>query len=380
MPESVQQWWARRQWTKGMDVPYPIGRYRTDWERYPTLIRQYHPDLNGGIVLSQVPPSADVYLVWECDSGHRFVATPEEQRGRPAGSRRRSTWCPECAALAQRRRAPVGVVREPVSAFACGHPRDPRAIGEPEPGELCGLCRRLGETGLTRQALAQKAVPGRRPELLSETRADRRYSWLCPNGHPSFEASIDSVLRGRGCPTCRHAAAAADRYPVGAGFASPWAPKPASAVEAKLRQQLGAALAVDLTLNAVKVAQPFYSHVEVWPDIVIDELKVAIEYDTTGRDGLEHVGGREVSDRRKDRLLRAAGWEVIRIRCGKLQPIGPFDLMAPGLSDALVARLLDRLREVRGALIVDAYRLAAGSADNPRSVVESAGAHVGGRR
>jgi hypothetical protein len=380
VPESVQQWWARRQWTKGTAVPYPVGTYRTDWERYPTLIRQYHPDLNSGVVLSQVPPGADVYLVWECDAGHRFVATPEEQRSRPGGSRRRSTWCPECAALAQRRRSPVGVVRESGPVFACGHPRDPRAIGDLEPGERCAVCRRLAETGTTRKELVAKAAPGRRRDLEAETRIDRRYSWTCPRGHPAYEASIDSVLRGRGCPTCRHAAAGADRYPVGAAFVSPWAPKPASAVEAKLRQLLGRMLDVDLAPNAVKVAKPFYSHVEVWPDIVIDELKVAIEYDTTGRDGLEHVGRREVSDRRKDRLLRAAGWEVVRIRCGKLQPIGPYDLMASGISDALVGRLVDRLREIRGDLIVDAYRADAREVGAPRSIVESTGAHVSGRR
>jgi very-short-patch-repair endonuclease len=223
-------------------------------------------------------------------------------------------------------------------------------------------------------------VPGRRGELETETRIDRRYSWLCHNGHPSFEASVDSVLRGRGCPTCRHALAAADRYPVGAAFVSPWAPKPASAAEAALRQQLGRALAVDLTRNAVKVAKPFYTHIEVWPDIVIDELKVAIEYDTTGRDGLEHVGRRELSDRRKDRLLRAVGWEVVRIRCGKLQPIGPFDLCASGVSDPLITRLLDRLSEIRGSLIVDAYRAAPIAEPAPHPSVESTGAHVSGRR
>ena len=380
MPESVQQWWARRQWTKGMHVPYAVGTYRSDWERYPTLIRQFHPDLNAGIVLSQVPPGADVYLVWECDAGHRFAATPDEQRSRPGGSRRRSTWCPECAELAQRRRMPIGVVREPVVAFACGHPRDPRAIGELEPGERCAVCRRLAETGLSREALMDMASLGRRAELESETRVDRRYSWLCGDGHPAFEASIDSVLRGRRCPICRHAGAAADRYPVGAAFVSPWAPQPASAAEAKLRQRLGTVLAVDLTLNAVKVAKPFYAHVEVWPDIVIDELKVAIEYDTTGRDGLEHVGRRELSDRRKDRLLRSAGWEVVRIRCGKLQPIGPFDLTASGVTDVLVDRLLDRLGEIRGALIVDAYRAAPGAASGVLPDVESTGAHVSGRR
>jgi len=107
MPERVEQWWSRRQWSKGTSVPYEIGRFRADWERYPVLVRQYHPDLNHGITLSQVPPAADVYLVWQCDSGHRFVATPEEQRQRPGTSRRRSTWCPDCAALAVRRRAPT---------------------------------------------------------------------------------------------------------------------------------------------------------------------------------------------------------------------------------------------------------------------------------
>jgi len=94
----------------------------------------------------------------------------------------------------------------------------------------------------------------------------------------------------------------------------------------------------------------------VWPDILIPELKVAIEYDTTGRHGLEHVGPRETSDRRKDRLLRAAGWEVVRVRCGKLQPIGPYDVSAGGVTDALVERILARLGEIRGELFVAAYR------------------------
>lgn len=355
MPESVEAWWARRQWSKGMSTPYSIGQYRGEWERYPVLIRQYHPDLNHGIVLTQVPPAAEVYLVWECDAGHRFVATPSEQRSRPGTSRRRSTWCPDCAEAAQRRRTPVAPTPTESAAFACGHPRNPRAIGELEPGERCPLCRRLDEVGMTRADLVSRANPGGRQALEQETTTSKRYSWLCPKGHPAFEARIDSVLRGSGCRTCAHAAAAADGQRVGDAFRSPWAPKPASAAEARLRQELAAALEVDLTPNAVKVARPFYSHVEVWPDIVIAELRIAIEYDTTGRDGLEHVGRREASDRRKDRLLRAAGWEVVRVRCGRLQAIGPFDLIASGVGGSLVARILDRLREIRGDLIVDAY-------------------------
>ena len=141
----------------------------------------------------------------------------------------------------------------------------------------------------------------------------------------------------------------------GTAFASECAPRVASAAEASLRQKLGAALVFTPGLTAVRTRQPFFTHLEVWPDIILDELRVAIEYDTTGRDGLEHVGRRETSDKRKDTLLRQSGWEVIRVRTGRLQPIGAFDVEASTVSRALVSTLLDRLRDIRGALIVDCY-------------------------
>lgn len=263
MPERIEAWWGRRQWSKSLAVPYPIGAFREDWERYPVLVRQYHPDLNAGIVLSQVPPAADVWLLWQCDAGHRFVATPTEQRNRPGRSRRRSTWCPECT---------VG---------SGARPSKPRT-------DLCG------------KSLA-----------------------------------------------ALHA--------VGEAFASECAPRPASAAEPALRQKLFARLELTDGLNAVRVARPFFTHLEVWPDIVLPELRVVVEYDTTGRDGLEHVGKREASDLRKDRLLRAARWEVIRVRGGKLRPLGPWDVMASGVSGRTVDRVVERLREVRGDLIVSAY-------------------------
>jgi hypothetical protein len=287
MAEPVELWWARRQWSKAREIPYPIGCYRSDWERYPVLVRQYHPDLNSGITLTQVPPAAEVYLVWQCDVGHRFVATPEEQRQRPGQSRRRSTWCPQCAAGATQRRAP-----SPSRSLSPVRPRSQRA-----PGWLVPTVRAKGE-----------AVPG-------ESR-------------------------------------------VGEAFFSSRAPKPASAAEGDLRHRLAELLDIDFGVNAVRVPRPFFKHYEVWPDIVIAELQVAIEYDTTGRDGLEHVGRREETDRRKDRLLRAAGWEVVRIRCGKLQPLGPWDIAAPGVSTKTVERVIERLSEIRGDLIVECYRRA----------------------
>lgn len=88
-------------------MPYAVGEFRAEWASWPVLVRQYHPDWNAGVVLTQIPPAADVLLTWECDVGHVFVATPSEQRSRPGRERRRSVWCPECAVLAQPQRWPV---------------------------------------------------------------------------------------------------------------------------------------------------------------------------------------------------------------------------------------------------------------------------------
>jgi len=103
------------------------------------------------------------------------------------------------------------------------------------------------------------------------------------------------------------------------------------------------------------VSRSFFGRLEVWPDIVLAEFRVALEYDTAGRFGLEHVGPREHSDRRKDALLREARWEVVRVRCRPLRALGPHDVEASGVTERVVDALLDRLRTLRGDLIVNAY-------------------------
>ncbi len=273
MSEGVEAWWARRQFTHGTDVPFPVGTYREAWAPYPMLIRQYHPEFNAGITLTQVPPAAEVLLLWQCDVGHLFAATPAEQRNRPTRERRRSSWCPECSAMAK--------------------PPRIRPAGEARP----------------RPASRAKPV----------------------------------------CPMTPH-------LPVGEAFASACAPATASAVEARLRLDLAEQVEFTPGLNAVRVAQPFFDHVEVWPDIVIPELRIAVEYDSTGRHGLEHVGRRQDADLRKDRALRRAGWEVVRIRTGRLEKLGRWDLQVSGTGRKTVAKLLDVFGEIRGELIVAAYR------------------------
>ncbi len=270
----MQQWWARRQFSRGSAVPYAVGSYRAAWAAYPELIRQYHPELNHGVTLSQIPLAADVLLCWECSVGHRFAATPTEQRERPGRVRRRSAWCPECSTLARPQPVILGEAR--------AIPRAPRR-------QTPALCSKT-------------------PDLAS-----------------------------------------------GTAFLSVCAPKPASAAEGALRAGLTERLLFDGGTNAVKVSRPFFRHTEVWPDIVLPELRIAVEYDTVGRHGLEHVGRRQDADQRKDRALRGAGWEVVRIRTGALEPIGPFDLQMSAVGARGVSRLLDAFRSVRGDLLVDAY-------------------------
>lgn len=293
MPERVELWWARRQFSKGAPVPYPVGSYREAWAPFPALIRQYHPELNAGIALTQIPPAADVLLLWQCEAGHKFAATPDEQRHRPGSERRRSAWCPECADLARPARAvPMRDAVTPPGSLV------PAAVVNP-----------VGRAVLR---------PRRPPRKLQ----------LCPK---------------------------TPDLPTGDAFLSACAPKPASAVEAQLRADVFARVSVTPGLNAVRVARPFFDHLEVWPDILLPELRVAIEYDSTGRHGLEHVGKKEDSDRRKDRALRAAKWEVVRLRTGRLEPLGPYDLQLAAWNRKALGRLVDTLRAIRGPLLVDPY-------------------------
>lgn len=305
-------------------MPYAVGEFRAEWASWPVLVRQYHPDWNAGVVLTQIPPAADVLLTWECDVGHVFVATPSEQRSRPGRERRRSVWCPECAVLAQPQRWPV-------------LPEDwPSAVPVPQ--------RAVRSSGrATLPAAPARGLPGGAVASSRRTPARTRTGSTAGRGRSTRTGAPRTI-----CPKT-------PRLPSGESFVSQCAPAPASAVEAELRAGLRARLDLTFEHTAIRLDRPFHEHVEVWPDIILPELRVAIEYDSTGRHGLEHVGSREESDRRKDRATRAVGWEVVRIRTGRLPVLGPWDLQESGVSGRTIDRLVDVLREIRGPLFVDAY-------------------------
>jgi len=306
---SVEQWWARRQWVTGRDVPHPIGEFRDAWAAFPRLVEQFHPDRNNELVLSQIPPAADVWLLWVCGIGHDFVATPAEQRARPARSRSRRSWCPVCATPS---------VLPPA-------PKWPRGTPHPVP-----------PVDLHNSGVGAAGDPASAADLQGSRPSRRRVAHVPAARTPELWRPAGEVAPG-------------------AAFVSGEASRASSASQERLRALVGERLDVDLSPNAVRVRTPFFGRLEVWPDLVLPELAIAVEFDTIGRAGDEHVGERERVDRRKDRLLAEVGWVVIRLRCRPLRALGPYDLVVPGVSARAADELVDRMAEARGALLVAAY-------------------------
>lgn len=297
MPWSVEQWWRRRQRITGLAVPSPIGRYRDAWAPFTALVEQYRPDRNHELVLSQIPPAADVYLVWVCTVGHEFVATPAEQRARPGRTRSSRSWCPVCS----------------TPSLLPPTPRWPR-LRPPEDANNSGDASADGGARMP----ARRVAPRHGPPA------------------PELRRSASEVRPGE-------------------AFRSDHAPRATSAAEGRLRALLAERLDVDLGMTAVRVRTPFFGRLEVWPDIIVPEFAIAVELDTVGRNGDEHVGRREGTDRRKDRLLGEVGWHVVRLRCRPLRALGADDLVIAGVSQSAVDALVERMGDVRGHLLVQAY-------------------------
>jgi hypothetical protein len=270
-----------------MLVPSPVGRFYEHWAPFTALVEQFRADRNHELVLSQIPPAADVYLVWVCTVGHEFVATPAEQRARAGRSRSTRSWCPVCSTPSLLPSTPR-------------HPRNRNSAGADSPSRPQLSARRVARSADRHTSEARATAPG-------------------------------------------------------VAFRSDRASRATSAAEGRLRALIAERLNVDLACTAVGVRTAFFGHVEVWPDIIIPELAIAIELDTVGRNGDEHVGQREQADRRKDQLLADVGWRVVRVRCRPLRALGPYDVVVAGVSAAAVSAVLERIAEIRGELMVRAY-------------------------
>ena len=240
--------------------------------------------------------------------------------------------------------------------FRCGHGAslDEARITLQRP---CPLCMLLTETQRDRGQLLHKVAPAGRAALARETRVGAEFEWICVRGHSRYTATVQEVLTGPGCPKCwRNAQAPAARFEGGVPFMKPALRLGTSQTEQRLRVLLGERIRLPHRVNAIKISRTFFGKPEVWPDIIIPALLVAIEYDDPGRDGLSHRGLKEASDREKDAALNEVGWEVIRVRASGLDELGPYSIVCPALSIGVVDRIMELLVQIRGAETVDRLR------------------------
>lgn len=243
--------------------------------------------------------------------------------------------------------------------FACGH----GAAAEAAAAVLrrpCPLCMLVAETQRSRGELLRRATPPERRRLAVETRIGAEYEWRCERGHDRYRATVAAQLTGTACAKCRTGATApAALREAGVAFMNPGLRTRTSMTEQRLRTLLAERIRLHHRVNAVRVGRTFFGRTEVWPDILVPQLRIAIEYDDPGRTRRAHLGLKEASDLEKDDALREVGWEVIRVRGGGLEALGPNDVVCRGITAAVADEIVERMRGIRGADAVRALEPAA---------------------
>ena len=243
-------------------------------------------------------------------------------------------------------------------SFRCGHGAVAGDPGVVTIGRVCPLCMLLDETQRSRAELIRKAAPPHRAALARETRVGAGYEWQCPRGHDRYSATVREVLTGTGCAKCRaNATAPAAAREAGVAFMKPGLRVGTSMTEQRLRVMLGERIRLHHRVNAVHIARTFFGRQEVWPDILVPQLRIAVEYDDPGRSRRAHRGLKEASDLDKDDALREVGWEVIRIRAGGLDVLGPHSVLCRALTADAVDEVVGLMRRIRGDAAVDAIAM-----------------------
>lgn len=251
----------------------------------------------------------DVVCVWRCPKArHRWVASIRElfEKG--------STWyCPQC------------------------HPfEDPPATWEDSFEGRYPTAAALWDEMRVNQAVQKVSKPA---SELQPGNYGEKIILNCPQPRhmTATVSTIDFILghvqEGRSCHKCA-SNRKYDRVSPGEVFMGP--PAASSGVERRLAEQLGAYFELAMPgVNALMYGAEYRGAAWGRPDIIIPGLRTVVEFDGTGLDlewGHDTPEGLS-ADLDKDKLTRAVGWEIVRIRTGGLGPLGPHDLVLAAGTD-----------------------------------------------
>ena len=149
----------------------------------------------------------------------------------------------------------------------------------------------IHETHRSRSELLRKVAPPQRAALARETRIGAEYEWRCSRGHDRYRATVREVLTGTACAKCRtNAAGPAAAHEAGVPFMNPALRTRTSQTEQRLKALLGERIRLNHRVNAIHIARTFFGRNEVWPDVIVPQLRIAIEYDDPGRSRRAHLG------------------------------------------------------------------------------------------
>ena len=192
-----------------------------------------------------------------------------------------------------------------------------RGIGCP----FCGGIRlsRTNSLAAVNPKLAKQWIRARNRPLKPEKvrQNDKRYVWWqCPvDSRHKYRARIAARYANVGCPFCTLA--------------------PRSKAEIFLEFELRQFFEIAPDRSVIRIGER-----NLRCDIVIADSKVVIEFD-----GSYWHMGLQTRDEEKGRLLRAAGWRVVRVREEPLEASSPLDVIVPQqpvkkTADAVIRRLL----------------------------------------
>ncbi len=334
-------WWRcerRHEWDAvissrtldGVGCPFCAGQRVTDENRlsihYPDVAKQWHPIKNGDLTASDVPYRRNKKAWWLCEKGHEWRAviasrTMYEGRGCPYCSgyfvtdeNRLSIHYPDVAKQWHPTKngdlTPYDVTyathRKAWWLCERGHEWDAVVASRTKDGVGCPYCAGKLVTDENRLSIHYPEVaaqwhPAKNGDLTPEDvsyGSDMKAWWLCERGH-EWEASIGHRSKGSGCARC----------------SIPHRSK----VEIYLACELAAFFDDIDPAQTHAIRTPQGETLKV--DILIPSENMVIEYDA-----LYWHKVRLEQDTNKTSALKAAGWNVLRIRESHLPLIQPTDL------------------------------------------------------
>jgi hypothetical protein len=226
--------------------------------QFPELVAEWHPTKNGDLTPADVIAGSNKKVWWKCP-----VADDHEWPATPSKRTHSGRGCPCCAS-------------QKLSVTNRLDTRFPELAAEWHPTKNGDLT-------------PADMIAG----------SNKKVWWKCPvaDNH-EWPATLSSRTHiGSGCPSCTLT--------------------PRSATEMRLAYELGSVIEFDLEVHKIRFAGRTRD-----VDIVLDDLKVVVEFD-----GSYWHRNKVDRDREKTALMEEAGWQVIRVRERPLDSIHVNDVM-----------------------------------------------------